>query len=100
MENEIKNWSVLGKGYETHDLCEYTYITKKFTGTEKEFDEFCSSLYDTIEGWKEIDSGESKKRDTECFKLTGVKFKDPKKKDYSNSFEDSFNRVKKFKYIG
>jgi len=106
-ENEIKNWSVLGKGYENtlnEDVSNYsyTYITKRFTGTEKEFNEFCDSLYDSIECWKEIDRGESKPRETpkRTNASTNVKSKYKFKKKYKATLEDSFkkHRPKKDKW--
>ena len=99
----IKDWYVLGKGciYNALESTNYDYISKKFKGTKKEFYGFMSYLEESIESFKIIDCGEDipvVKEKKEVSKNID-KFVE-KKKDYSNSFEDSFNRVKKFKYIG
>jgi hypothetical protein len=116
-ENNIKTWSVLGKGYENtlndnYCLPTYTYITKKFAGTEKEFNNFCDNLYNTIECWKEIDRGLSKepksfeefKKEIEQIKLKekNIKPKYKTQKRYkAPNFEDSFKKENKpFRYIG
>ena len=103
MKKEIKNWYVLGKGFtNTDSIPTYDYINKSFTGTKDEFyNTFLDELENKYESFKIIDCGEDipvVKEKKEVSK-TIDKFVE-KKKDYSNSFEDSFNRVKKFKYIG
>ena len=103
MENEIKNWYVLAKGItNTGSIPTYDYINKSFTGTHDEFyNTFLDQLENKYDAFKIIDCGEDKpiiKKEVVESKTIN-KFVE-KKKDYSSSFEDSFNRVKKFKYIG
>ena len=56
MKKIVNHYSVLGKGF-IYDSMEgtnsYTYITKRFTGTEEEFNKFCDSL----ENFNEIERG-------------------------------------------